>query len=710
MHWSGPGRWPKLIRSVELVPAVLVLCASACLAMEAPGLTAAARIPRAGAPFQARIGNSVVVLTGPWRFHPGDDAAWSAPEFDDSSWDTLDLTPPEGSYDPITGSSGFVPGWTVHGYPKLIGYAWYRLRVEVEDDASDSGQRGLALSMPLNFDDAYQVFANGQLIGQFGGFAGRQVSYYNSQPRSFPLPPRIHSGPVTVAVRIWMDADTPLTNADVGGLHGPPMLGQASSIDAMLRLEWDSVNRTQIGNLLSFSFLLVTAFLGFVLFWLDPHELAYLWLALACAASGLARATVVMGYYSLALSMVSETLLQDVILNPVTLGLWALFWAYWFGLDDLKRISRMAGALTAVSCLNLAMLRPPLFGSLVPVGSASLLEPLSLVFKLLLGALLLWITYRGIRTRRADGLLALIPILFMVFWAYAQELTVIHIPTIVRFLGITVTFGQIATLMMLTSVSILLMRRFIRGQRERELWRLEIEQARQVQQVLIPEAPPTVPGFKLASEYLPAQQVGGDFFQILPAKSGGVLVVIGDVSGKGMPAAMTVSLLVGTVRTLVHFTESPGEILAAMNLRMLARSHGGFTTCLVLRIAPDGQVTAANAGHLSPYLRGKEAIVESGLPLGLNAATKYPETAFRLGENEQLTLVSDGVVEARGKSGELFGFDRTAAAAAGSAEAIARAAQEFGQSDDITVLTVTRVPAGEKPATTVTTAVFSLVR
>jgi serine phosphatase RsbU (regulator of sigma subunit) len=254
------------------------------------------------------------------------------------------------------------------------------------------------------------------------------------------------------------------------------------------------------------------------------------------------------------------------------------------------------------------------------------------------------------------------------------------------------------------------MRRFVRGQREREQWRLEIEQARQVQQVLIPEAPPTVPGFKMASEYLPAQQVGGDFFQILPNKTGGVIAVIGDVSGKGMPAAMTVSLLVGTVRTLVHFTENPGEILAAMNFRMLARSHGGFTTCLVLRVAPDGTVRAANAGHLSPYLRGKEFTVEAGLPLGLSAASKYPETTFRLAENEQITLVSDGVVEARGKHGELFGFDRTAALAAESAESIAHAAQEFGQSDDITVLTVTRVPANEKPATTVTTAVFQLVR
>lgn len=97
--------------------------------------------------------------------------------------------------------------------------------------------------------------------------------------------------------------------------------------------------------------------------------------------------------------------------------------------------------------------------------------------------------------------------------------------------------------------------------------------------------------------------------QVIPIESGGVLTVVGDVSGKGMPAAMTVSLLVGTVRTLAHYTQSPGEILAAMNQRMLGRSQGGFTTCLVLRLDVNGTLTVANAGHLSPYRNGEELAV-----------------------------------------------------------------------------------------------------
>jgi hypothetical protein len=222
---------------------------------------------------------------------------------------------------------------------------------------------------------------------------------------------------------------------------------------------------------------------------------------------------------------------------------------------------------------------------------------------------------------------------------------------------------------------------------EKQRLAAEIESARVVQQVMVPEEIPSVPGLTIAAVYRPFGAVGGDFFQILPVADG-VLVVIGDVSGKGMPAAMMVSLLVGTVRTLAHYTQSPGEILAAMNERMIGRSNGGFTTCLVLRLGVGGDLTVANAGHIAPYIAGQELQVESGLPLGLAADVRYTEAAFQFQAGEQLTLMTDGVVESRRKSGELLGFERTAELSVGTAEAIAQAAEEFGQDDDITVLTV----------------------
>ncbi|WP_239461988.1 PP2C family protein-serine/threonine phosphatase [Occallatibacter savannae] len=153
---------------------------------------------------------------------------------------------------------------------------------------------------------------------------------------------------------------------------------------------------------------------------------------------------------------------------------------------------------------------------------------------------------------------------------------------------------------------------------------------------------------------------------------------------------MTVSLLVGTVRTLAQFMDNPGEILTVMNIRMLARSGGGFTTCLVLRIDPEGTMKIANAGHIAPFLNGEELTLQNGLPLGLSVDSTYTESTFHLNLGEQLTLLTDGVVEARCESDELYGFERTAAIARSKAETIARTAQQFGQEDDITVLTVTR--------------------
>jgi hypothetical protein len=216
----------------------------------------------------------------------------------------------------------------------------------------------------------------------------------------------------------------------------------------------------------------------------------------------------------------------------------------------------------------------------------------------------------------------------------------------------------------------------------------ELQAARAVQQVLIPDELPGLPGFRIESVYRPAGQVGGDFFQILPTPGGGVLIVIGDVSGKGMPAAMTVSLLVGTFRTLAHYTSSPGEILAAMNQRMLVRNKDGFTTCLVLRANSDGALTVANAGHIPPYRDGEELAVESGLPLGLDAQSTYEEAKFELRSGAQLTLLTDGVVEARSATGELFGFARAQAWSRKNAEQIVEAARAFGQDDDITVVTL----------------------
>jgi serine phosphatase RsbU (regulator of sigma subunit) len=259
------------------------------------------------------------------------------------------------------------------------------------------------------------------------------------------------------------------------------------------------------------------------------------------------------------------------------------------------------------------------------------------------------------------------------------------------------TYPDAARLLFLAAMAFVLVERFAQTEAESSRLQAEFEAARTVQQVLIPDFLPPVAGLTIDSAYLPAQEVGGDFFQVLPLADGAAFIVVGDVSGKGLQAAMTVSLLVGTLRTLAEYVASPAEMLDGLNRRLHGRD-AGYATCLVLKITREGEVTIANAGHPNPYLDGVEVSTESDLPLGIALDVKYAETALKIEPGQVFTLVTDGVVEASAvTTRELFGFDRTQAISRQAANAIADAARAFGagapQADDITVLTVARTPA-----------------
>jgi serine phosphatase RsbU (regulator of sigma subunit) len=215
--------------------------------------------------------------------------------------------------------------------------------------------------------------------------------------------------------------------------------------------------------------------------------------------------------------------------------------------------------------------------------------------------------------------------------------------------------------------------------------------AQKVQQYLIPEHLPHTPGLAIESEYRPAREVGGDFFQVLPDSSdSSVLIVVGDVAGHGMEAGMLATLIVGAIRTAASFTTDPEKIIGLLNERMCGR---GLATCLALRIERDGSAVLANAGHLPPYLNGHELAMEGALPLGTISGIGFPILRFMLSEDDKLMLMTDGIAEAQDADGKLFGFDRIGEMlrkGVGGA-ALATAAQGLGQEDDITVLTVARM-------------------
>jgi serine phosphatase RsbU (regulator of sigma subunit) len=166
---------------------------------------------------------------------------------------------------------------------------------------------------------------------------------------------------------------------------------------------------------------------------------------------------------------------------------------------------------------------------------------------------------------------------------------------------------------------------------------------------------------------------------------------VGDVSGKGLKAAMTGVLAIGALRTLAFEGLGPAEILIRLNAELVRANNEGFVTCFCGVLDSNGNLRFANAGHLAPFCNGREIQVPGTLPLGIVPDTAYEQNTLALAPGDRLTLLSDGVVEAQSASGELFGFERTCQISTETAQSIAEQAQRFGQTDDITVLTLNRL-------------------
>lgn len=630
-----------------------------------------------------RLGDSSVDLNGPWKFHTGDDQAWADPKFDDSAWDTLDLTPRKGT-------AG--KGWTRRGYPGYAGFAWYRLRINLE-----GVNHRLALKMPDQADDAYQVYVNGQFVGEFGKFSGSHVRAYPALPEAFPLPRGMQNGTITIAIRMWMDSATRFNSPDAGGLHGPPALGYATLINGLVRLDYDDTAHFLGSAFLESLIVFMALLMAGALFWLDREEHSYLWLALVCTVTLLGLGIVLSVNFTPWLGQTTALVVGDIVLGPPRIGLWVLFWGYWFRLARISRLHQIVWPLVGVLTLGTAMLRPPLYGQFVPTHYSNAIVPVLLIVKLALGVLLVLITVRGLRTQKTEGWMAVSAVLLAVIANYNREMRLIHIPTSFTIVGFDVQLGTVATVTSLLIITVLLLRRFIQSQARKEQWKLEIQQAQEVQQVLIPHELPQIPGLTIDSQYRPAREVGGDFFQILPlSPPGSVLIVVGDVTGKGVQAGMLVALIVGAVRAAVQHSNDPSRILSEINEQLCERQHA-IATCLILRIDPDGAVIIANAGQLPPYLNGTEFEMEGAFPIGMIPEADFSVAHLTLGSGDSLFLMSDGVVEAQDKDGTLFGFDRVGELLQehSSSARIADLAQQFGQEDDILVLQLRREPISD---------------
>ena len=602
----------------------------------------------------------------PVRYHFGDDPegklGWANPNFDDSAW-------------PIA-QNGMVPSRS----RETDRFLWVRVRVQVPNN--------LSTPLALHLDDlgvqpmAWQVFVNDQALSGQGAFpphadpADPPVSPVMALPPSLARPGSV----ALVALREWyapafIESGVPgrptaaINHADVLSLTV-----RASAADALVAN----------GPEYALSALLTLAGIALVVFWHYSRGREYLWAAIMLM-SPLATAILSTGQVAASLSFHTLTLAWAAVYAAGLIAeiefMWALFrlrirwlrilWhAIWVvvWLAEISETYFMESPAFLRLCHIIIVAGIPAFDCILfPVCIREILRT------------------GGNRAIAAAQSLFEVIVLLGAF-GYSVHLALGPFP---------LDLWTMSIISVDMAIAAMVFRRAWKAWKESSSLRAEFEAAREVQEQLVAPAV-DVPGFRVESAYAPARQVGGDFFRVLPGEDGSVLVVVGDVSGKGLKAAMTVSAIMGALRD--YLSHQPTEVLAHLN-RVLYGQVSGFVTCCATLIAADGAMTLANAGNPAPYRNGQEMAVAPGLPLGLLADATYAELRFQLDPNDRLTFVSDGVLEATNGQGELYGFERTLAISIESAETVAQAAQAFGQNDDITVLALMRESVGA-PAST----------
>jgi serine phosphatase RsbU (regulator of sigma subunit)/ketosteroid isomerase-like protein len=257
----------------------------------------------------------------------------------------------------------------------------------------------------------------------------------------------------------------------------------------------------------------------------------------------------------------------------------------------------------------------------------------------------------------------------------------------------------------------------LRGQRleqeriERERVEQELKVARSIQHASLPKEVPQLEGWQISPFYKPAREVGGDFYDFHLLSEERLGVVVGDATGKGVPAALVMSTTCGMLQLAARALDSssPGEVLAQVNETLFARIPSNmFVTCFYAILDPkSATLSYANAGHDLPYLwRGGDAkeLRARGMPLGLMPGMSYEEKEIVLEPRDNVLLYSDGLVEAHDPKGEMVGFPRLRALVAEQGEEgslgdlcleklYSFVGEGWEQEDDITLLTLRRSPS-----------------
>jgi hypothetical protein len=410
-------------------------------------------------PLPITLGQSVVNLNGPWKFHIGDAANWADPNFDDSTWESVDLTPPPGAHDDDVGLTGYVPGWGARGHRGYSGYAWYRLRVAVAAPAEEA----LALSGPPAVDNAYQVFVNGQLRGSSGRFSGQTPTVFSIQPRVFAIPRSLMGGEqaesALIAFRVWM-GPWDLPDPSAGGIHIAPALGEAGNIDTRYQMQWLQTVRGYVVEVLEATAFVLLALMACTLMAFDRSNPACQWLCTALVLTALVRANQAVFFWGQFETVHGFEAISVVLLVPFCLAAWTLGWRAWFRLRDTKWMPIAVGLFTLLY-MGAHFLTRSWFHGVFPhwvvMVSEFIVTWTRALFVLLTGL----IVYQAILQQGREAWLALPGVVLISIGQFASELSVLGIRGVWFPFGTGVSRTQFAYAAFDAVLFVMLLRRFL---------------------------------------------------------------------------------------------------------------------------------------------------------------------------------------------------------------------------------------------------------
>jgi hypothetical protein len=600
-----------------------------------------------------------------WRVHAGDDASWASPAFDDSQWQAI-------SY-PSLGSSG----------DHSVNFHWYRTIVTLPQSLEG---RDLAIGMgPM--DEVYEVYVEGVRVGRFGHWTPKPESPFDRH-MSYPIPAGAIKSPlVHIAIRRWNGGSgtelPPLYTSGVARFPHPPELGARATISARTSYYiYSGAVRNLPWNLCSLA-MFAAGCIALVLYSAQRSHREYLLLAVYCIGYFV---TPMMGAIVAANdSVMRRSWAPLLVVAGFNLSLMFVIAFFAVLCQRFKRILLAGWVVAALFALA---------GAYGFYFQSDWAHTVYIQYTLFLLIALYLLAAWGLLLERKPGSVAIAAALVVV-WAVDVWVRIVSHPlhlNDLRFMPLgpfSIDVRSVVQTLFVFVTLIVLYLRFRQDQSRQAALVQDMTSARRMQEQLLGANVLNPAGFELELVYLPAQYVGGDFYRAVPLNDGSLLVVVGDVSGKGLDAAMLVAVVLGT---LANETErSPGSLLAYLNQAVCGRTGGGFITACCARFYLDGRVVIANAGHISPYLDGREVVLENGFPLGIAAQATYAEAEIQT--SGRVVFTSDGVVEARNARGELLGFERMGALTQKPAAEIADTAQRWGQDDDITVLTIVREEA-----------------